>query len=189
MRFWWVRHGPTHQKTMCGWRDVPADLSDTAALQRLSDFLPAAPVVSSDLIRARATADALAFGRPRLPDAPGLREIHFGDWDGLHWTEISAQDPETARAFWENPGDLAAPGGESWNAAAARVAAAATALTPHASPDLILVAHFGAILTQLAPALDQTPAQVLAQHIDNLSVTRLEFDGTRWHAPLINHIP
>ena len=32
---WWVRHGPTHRKEMVGWSDVPADLSDTAALARL----------------------------------------------------------------------------------------------------------------------------------------------------------
>ena len=31
--FWWVRHGPTHQTAFTGWRDVPADLSDAAALE------------------------------------------------------------------------------------------------------------------------------------------------------------
>ena len=35
-RLWWVRHGPTHAKAMVGWRDLPADLSDTAALARLA---------------------------------------------------------------------------------------------------------------------------------------------------------
>ena len=52
-RFFWVRHGPTHAKTMVGWSDLPADLSDTARLARLSAHLPdGAPVVSSDLVRA-----------------------------------------------------------------------------------------------------------------------------------------
>ena len=60
-RLWWVRHGPTHQKAFTGWRDVPADLSDHAALARLDAFLPPdARLISSDLIRASATADALA---------------------------------------------------------------------------------------------------------------------------------
>jgi len=62
-----VRHGPTHAKTMVGHADVPADLSDTAALSRLSNYLPEVPVVSSDLIRASATADAICGARPRLP--------------------------------------------------------------------------------------------------------------------------
>ena len=59
---WWVRHGPTHAKTMVGWTDLPADLSDRAQLDRLRAYLPDAPVVCSDLLRARQTADAVAGG-------------------------------------------------------------------------------------------------------------------------------
>ena len=43
---------------MCGWTDLPADLGDHGALNRLSLALPDAAVVSSDLLRARSTADA-----------------------------------------------------------------------------------------------------------------------------------
>ena len=110
-RLWWLRHGPTHEKAFCGWRDVPADLSDRARLARLRDFLPQAPVVSSDLSRARQTADAVAAGRPRLPDHPDLREFHFGDWDGKTFAEVSERWPDLSRAYWEQPGDIAPPGG------------------------------------------------------------------------------
>lgn len=189
MRLWWVRHGPTHEKAFCGWRDVPADLSDHAAIARLQAFLPDAPVVSSDLIRARATADAIAGARLRLPDLPDLREFHFGDWDGMRWDDVSNRDPELSRAYWEEPGDVAPPGGESWNAAAARVDRAVAGLTAVPRPDLILVAHFGVILSQLAPVLRQTPAEVLAQRIDNLSVTCLVLDDAGGRAELINHLP
>lgn len=188
-RLWWLRHGPTHQRSFCGWTDVPADLSDTAALARLSAFLPNAPVVSSDLLRARQTADAIAQNRPRLPDMAGLREFHFGAWEGKRYDEVEKSHPETARAYWETPGDIAAPDGESWNAAATRVDKAVMQLLPQATPDLILVAHFGVILTRLQLALDQSPAQVIAQPIDTLSVTCLLHDGTRWRAEWINHIP
>ena len=81
-RFFWVRHGPTHAKAMVGWSDLAADLSDEQRLSRLSAHLPAdALVVSSDLVRATATADAIANDRERLPHDPDLREIHFGDWE------------------------------------------------------------------------------------------------------------
>ena len=189
IRLWWLRHGPTHERAFCGWRDVPADLSDTAALDRLSRFLPRAPVVSSDLIRARQTADAIAQDRPRLPDAPGLREFHFGLWEGKRHDEAEASHPHIARAYWETPGEIAAPGGESWNDAAARVDTALLSLLPHATPDLILVAHFGVIMTRLQLALRQSPQQVIAQPIDNLSVTCLTHDGQTWHAEAINHKP
>ena len=188
-RLWWLRHGPTHEKAFCGWRDVPADLSDRARLARLRDFLPQAPVVSSDLSRARQTADAVAASRPRLPDHPDLREFHFGDWDGKTFAEVSERWPDLSRAYWEQPGDIAPPGGESWNAAAARVDGAVSALLTHAAPDLILVAHFGVILSRLPGALGLDAAGVLAQPIDNLSVTCLAFDGQTWQADIINHHP
>ena len=77
-RWWWVRHGPTHEKAFVGWRDVPADLSDHAQLKRLSDFLPAdALVVSSDLIRASDTASAIQGARTELPHEHNFREMNF----------------------------------------------------------------------------------------------------------------
>ena len=119
---YWVRHGPTHEKSFVGHRDVPADLSDTAQIARLSATLPAkALVVSSDLIRSVETATAIQGTRTRLPHRVGLREFDFGVWDGLHFSEVAEKWPDTSRAYWENPGDVAPPNGESWNAAAARV--------------------------------------------------------------------
>lgn len=189
-RFWWVRHGPTHQKAFVGWRDVPADLSDTARIARLNAYLPSdAVLVASDLIRASATADVLTQ-RQRLPDLAALREFNLGDWDGKHFTEVEASHPTVSRRYWEEPGDHAPPNGESWNAAAARVSTAVnTLLAAHAGRDIIVVAHIGVILTQVQTALGVTAYQALSHHIDNLSVTCLSHDGARWVAGVINHNP
>lgn len=188
--WWWVRHGPTHQKAFTGWRDVPADLSDRAALGRLDAALPrGALLVSSDLIRARTTADRLESGRTRLPDAPDLREFHFGDWDGRHFSDVAEAHPELSRAYWETPGDVTPPGGESWNQAAARVAGYVAGLcADHPGRDIVAVAHFGVILTQIAAATGESPAAAIAQKIAPLSVTRIALSGTaRVHE--INHVP
>ncbi|MEL7301935.1 MAG: histidine phosphatase family protein [Pseudomonadota bacterium] len=187
MSVWWVRHGPTHEKVFTGWRDVPADLSNSAALARLSDFLPReAAVVSSDLQRARTTADAIQGARLRLPDHPGLREIDFGSWDGMAFDAIAARWPDLSRRFWEEPGDIAAPDGESWNGAEARVSAAIDGIARDVDGPLIVVAHFGAILTQLRRARACSAYEVLAQKIDNLSVTHLPGDRP---PEIINHCP
>lgn len=174
---------------MVGWTDLPADLTDTARLARLAAHLPQdALIVSSDLIRARDTATAIAGARRRLPDLAGLREIHFGDWEMADFD--SAGDQPRLRAFWETPGDLRAPGGESWNAASARVTAAVAALrAEHPGRDIIAVAHMGAILTQVQAALGITAYEAFGQRIDNLSVTSLRHDGRRWHSEGINHLP
>ena len=182
---WWIRHGPTHQKAFTGWRDVPADLTDIAALDRLAAFLPDAPVISSDLRRTRDTADAIARGRMRLPDQPGLREFDFGAWDGLTFDVVSARWPDLSRAYWEEPGDVTPPDGESWNTASARVEAARQDIRSRHKGDLIIVAHFGTILTQVQRAAGCSAYEVLAQPIDNLSVTCIPDDGP---ATLVNHV-
>lgn len=190
MSMWWVRHGPTHAKTFVGWRDLPADLSDKRALARLNRYLPqGAVLVSSDLIRASATADMLAGGRERMAHEADLREFNFGAWDGKHFTEVAKSHPRLSRDYWEKPGDVAAPGGESWNAVAARVSAAVDRLrAAHPGRDIVLVAHVGVILTQVQRALGISAYQALAHKIDNLSVTRLTEAGGLWQAGVINHI-
>ncbi|ABD53821.1 histidine phosphatase family protein [Jannaschia sp. CCS1] len=188
-RLFLIRHGPTHQTVFTGWRDVPADLSDTAAVARMRDHLPlGVPIISSDLIRCVATADAIAGGRLRLPHDRDLREFDFGAWDGLGFEEVGNRDPVLSRAFWDDPGDVTPPGGESWNDVATRVSAA---ITRHmaAHGDLIVVAHFGAILCQIGMLTGQTPKQIIAQKIDPLSVSEMRFNGTAWTLASVNHCP
>ena len=210
-RFWLVRHGPTHAKAMVGWTDLAADLSDTAAIGRLRDHLPrSAPVISSDLARAVATADALC-PHLRLPHDPGLREMHFGQWEMRGFAEVEAEDSALIRAFWDSPGDIRPPGGESWNDLATRTSAALDRLQGTA-PDIIVVAHFGPILAALHrvpfarvdAVVDTNPArapilaalqralrvpaiEVFANRIDNLSVTCLCLTPAEVFA--INHRP
>ncbi|MBM7068119.1 histidine phosphatase family protein [Actibacterium sp. 188UL27-1] len=186
-RIFWVRHGPTHRAEINGWTDVPADLSDHAALARLSAFLPNAPVISSDLIRAVATADAIQGDRPRLDHRADLRELHFGAWEGQRFDTLDAANSALMRSYWEAPGHQRAPGGESWNDLCARIGAAADALIADVDT-IVAVAHMGAILTQVQRANGKSAYDTLAQRISNLSVTELTYDGT-WHLVRVDHCP
>jgi broad specificity phosphatase PhoE len=188
--WWWVRHGPTHERNFVGWRDVPADLSDHARIARLNAYLPDdALVVSSDLIRASATADRLSETRTRLPHAPQIRELNFGDWDGLGFAEVAARDPDLSRAYWEDPGDITAPNGESWNDLSTRITPFVDAVNQeHPGRNIIAVAHFGVIMSQIQRAKGSTAYEALGHVIDNLSVTRITTHGT-WDVDPINHTP
>lgn len=189
----WVRHGPTHEKTFVGWRDVPADLSDTDLINRVRNHLPdRALLVSSDLIRSVTTADVLTLPRhTRLAHETDLREINFGIWDGMRFDAIAARDPQLSRAFWDNPGDVQAPEGESWNQTQARVSAVVDRLNAeHPDAHIIAVAHFGVILTQVQRALGVTAVAAMAHKIDNISVTTLRHQGKDdWEVAQINHVP
>ena len=190
-RFWWVRHGPTHAKGFVGWADVPADLSDTAALTRLDKHLPKdALVISSDLQRSVATADAICANRERLDHNRDFREMNFGDWDQKTFSDVAAIAPELSRMFWTDPGDCAPPNGESWHQTADRVTKAVEQLAQrYAGRDIIIVAHIGVILTQVQRASNMSPSAAMSFMIDNLSVTRIEYLGDAWRILGVNHKP
>ncbi|MFC3117731.1 histidine phosphatase family protein [Jhaorihella thermophila] len=104
--------------------------------------------------------------------------------------DIEAEDPVLAHAFWENSRRRAPPGGESWNDTRARVDAAIDRLvTEYRGANLVVVAHFGVILTQVQRALRTTANDALAHRIDNLSVTELAMDANGWAVLRINHRP
>jgi broad specificity phosphatase PhoE len=190
-RLWWVRHAPTHEKSFVGWRDVPADLSDAALIGRVADHLPPdAVIVASDLQRASATADAIGRDRARLPDLRDLREMDFGVWDGMHYTDVAARDPVLSRRFWEQPGDLRAPEGESWNDLRTRVARVVDDLTARfTGRDIVLVAHMGVIMSQIQRASSCTAYEALGYRIDNLSVTQVTRHPESWTLGAVNHLP
>lgn len=184
-RFWWVRHGPTHLKTLAGWTDAPADLSDSAQIDWLKNRLPDGALFSSDLLRAVQTAEALGRGAPQQD--PAIRETNFGAWEGLSHAEIAEKWPDLSHSVWTHPGHAAPPGGESWNTMAARVQAAITA-RKEIGGDVIIVAHHGPILAALQLA-SATPAdRVLAFSINNLSVTRLDWlpEAQTWRIGCVN---
>jgi broad specificity phosphatase PhoE len=188
--WWWVRHGPTHRKNFVGWSDVEADLSDTAALARLSAHLPDdAIVISSDLIRCVATADAIQADRTRLSHHQDLREFNFGDWELRDYADIAKDNADLSKEYWTNPGEAAPPNGESWNQVSKRVCDAVDAITKmHKGRHIIAVGHFGVILTQIQRAAKMPASSAIGFQIDNLSVTRVEhLGGTDWRVLGVNH--
>ena len=122
-----------------------------AALGELS----LAAVYSSPLSRALDTARpiALAHGlEPAVDD--DLREIDFGELEGLTYEEIEAGRPEVFRAWMETPTSVRFPGGESFADLRARVLRAAGAIRErHAGEAAAIVAHGGVVRVVVADAL------------------------------------
>jgi broad specificity phosphatase PhoE len=77
-------------------------------------------VYSSPLRLALETAQALAGGAS-IQILDDLREIGYGDWDGLVWAEIEARDSELAARKMGDWQAVTPPGGETWSDFSARV--------------------------------------------------------------------
>jgi broad specificity phosphatase PhoE len=144
-----IRHAETDMAgTFCGHSNPPVNERGYRQIERLLKALEAKPIeaiYSSDLERAVTTADALAkaFRRPFIVTSR-LREIDFGEWEGLTWREIEAKDAEYARAWSEAYPNLPAPGGESFAAFQSRVITEARHLLMLAGQgSLAVVTHAG----------------------------------------------
>ena len=112
LELWLVRHGETTAsvgRRLAGWSDPPLTergLRQAADLRAALDGQRFDGVWSSDLGRAVASARA-AWGEPRVDER--LREINFGELEGLSYAEVAAASPAAFATFR----DFANPAGES----------------------------------------------------------------------------
>ncbi len=103
-------------------------------------------VVSSDLRRAASTAHAIAHASSaRLELRPALREIHFGEWEGLSWEQIEQRDAAYAGQWVTAFPQLAAPQGETFPAFEARVLSALRSVTENNDDSIAVVTHAGVL--------------------------------------------
>ena len=156
-----VRHAETEESARgrCyGRLDVPLSprgLRQAEALGAALAELPLAAVYASPLARALDTARPIAAAQeldPVVLDA--LRELDFGEIEGLRYDEIEAQRPELFRAWMDDPAGVRFPGGESLGDLRARVLPAAAEIRArHVREAVAVVAHGGVIRIVLAEAL------------------------------------
>lgn len=149
-----IRHGEANgnrELRYLGATDAPLTTSGEEQARRLAEALSAAPLralYTSPLLRARATAEAvaLAHGSPVAPEIEErLREQDYGVWEGLTFAEAHARAPQ-AHADWERGAVDAPPDGESLTLLRERSVACASALAErHAGEVIALVSHVGPI--------------------------------------------
>jgi broad specificity phosphatase PhoE/ribonuclease HI len=155
-----LRHGQTEhtpERRFSGSSDLP--LSElgraearAAALSLKDRGIDA--IVSSPLRRCRETAGAAAdvLGLPVHVD-DDLRELDFGEWEGLTRDEAMGRNPLALRRFF-GATDVRAPGGESIADVSTRVARARQRiLREHAGETVLVVSHVTPIKLLLAAGL------------------------------------
>ena len=139
-------------------------------------------IVSSDLVRAAATAAAIAdvVGLPVATDS-GLRERSFGIFQGYTYAEIDARWPADAARWRHHDPAFAPEGGESLVEFSARAVAAVARMAERARGTTILVVSHGGVLDCLyraASGLDLAAPR--SWELGNASINRLLFTGERF---------
>lgn len=190
MRLLLVRHGESQGNAefrLQGRREFPLTARGASQAQRVAQRLagvPIAAVYTSPIRRALDTAAIIGgvCGLTPVPDAR-LQEYDFGETlSGLTWPEIRQRAPEVVKALASNGPEFPAyPGEEGRHAFRDRVkSAVADILERHAGdPAVAIVTHAGPIVALVMECLGRGYGRPIPFHIDNASVTELEFDDIR----------
>lgn len=132
-RILFVRHGETDYNAegrLQGQQDIPLNgrgRAQASAIGRsLAKLMPEAIAAleaadaffASPLLRVRETMElaraALGLPPTRYALAPELKELTFGEWEGLTWPQVAKRDPAGARAREADKWNFAPPDGESY---------------------------------------------------------------------------
>ncbi len=161
-----LRHGETTQGgglrgsldddlTDTGWRQM----REACAAQGTWDA-----IISSPLKRCAAFAAELAASRGLpLELADGLRELHFGDWEGCHPRDLMVDQADLLGQFWADPYARPAPGGEHLLAFEERILASCADLAQRYAGQRLLVVTHGGVMRLLLARARQLPRHHLLQ--------------------------
>ena len=188
-----VRHGETAWNAdtrLQGQLDIPLNETGRCQAARAGRALAHEgidAIWSSDLARARETAEAIALAieeatgrRLRVEFDRGLRERGFGAFEGHTYAEIDVRFAELALRWRRRDPSFAPEGGESLIEFHARCIGTATRLAArHAGDTIALVAHGGVLDCLHRAALGLDLQAVRTWEIGNASINRLLYSGGR----------
>jgi probable phosphoglycerate mutase len=176
-----VRHGETAwnvEARLQGQLDIPLNERGREQARRTAHWLAEDHpdvVVSSDLARAQATAQAIAtFNRCPLELDAGLRERSFGRFQGMTHTEVAARWPEQSLRWKSRDPEFAPGDGESLTVFYARCIEATLRIAErHAGKTVVLVAH-GGVMDCLYRAATRVPLDApRIWSLDNAAINRM----------------
>lgn len=183
MKIYLIRHGRQCDKRC----NVDVDLSEEGFRQadlagkRMKDW-GIQKVYSSDMIRARQTAEtANKYWNVEHEIIPKLREMDFGDMEGLMAEEISEKYADFQAAQKMMTQDLRYPGGESPGDVAKRGLEALDIIINSGYEKVAVATHgvwIRAIVCELF-GIDIAKWQLLGVTFENSSITQIDYDAER----------
>jgi probable phosphoglycerate mutase len=150
--FYLIRHGETAHNAggvTMGQLDIPLNALGLEQARQTAAALAGHPIgriVSSDLVRASATAAPLAGALGLAVETdPRLRELSFGIFEGRRITDCAREHPETVAEWRRGTFDFAPPGGETRRSLMERTGAVLRELLDGPHDHVALFAHGGTL--------------------------------------------
>lgn len=197
MELYLVRHGETEsnkERRYQGWTESPLSKKGARQAEKVGFFLAGQGLEGlycSDLKRAVNTARVIGAGSGLKPVVnPLLREIHFGQWEGLTFDQIEGTWGEEINLWLDNPFHKSTPGGEALAEVCGRMQSFLEELEekiPHGQR-IAAVSHGGSIRALLYQLLDLDKSSFWDIKIGNASVSLIRKEGDRYKVVYYNRI-
>ena len=177
-----IRHGETDSNLghkFQGQMDLPLNATGLAQARQMAAYMADKKIdaiYSSSMLRAKMTTAVLAQSRGMAYRSMDLlKEISFGDWEGLEYAEITARWPKEMEAFLHRPAEWEPPHGETFAAAQERCRLALEQIFAEQGHDknIAIVSHGGIIRLQLCLALGIPLNNLWRLSVYNVSVSTL----------------
>ncbi|WP_378956287.1 histidine phosphatase family protein [Pelosinus sp. sgz500959] len=143
---------------------------------------------ASDLSRALKTAECIG-AKHNLPvtAVPELREINFGEWEGLTFESINSQSKDERSKLFTHPDEIIIPGGETFRQVKERAINAITKLVAqHPDQTIVIVSHGATIRTVLCAVLNIHLNHLWKIKQDNTAINVLEYYDENVMVSLVN---
>ena len=191
-----VRHGQTLwnlEMKYQGHTDIALSELGIEQAKRVSKRLMSeefSAVYSSDLVRAFETANIIAAPKKiKVNTDCDLREICFGDWEGLTYAEINEKWPNALNQFLSDTTKITIPNGESFETLKQRSDVAINKiLEKHKKETVVVVAHGATIRAMICSALNLPLDYVWRIRQDNTAVNMVEYHKNNNIVTLLNDI-
>ena len=191
-RLYLTRHGEVVKVGVYhGQTDVDITPTGVKQMERLRDLLKdkkLQAVYSSDLSRTWKGAEIIAQPHGLSPQAfPQFREVHFGRWQGLSYSQVMEQYPSDIPQWLKNVDQFCIPEGESMIQVRQRaIPQLQELIEQHRGKEFVLVCHGALNRLILAEAQHLPMAHLLRMEQDYGCLNIIEYSSTWSVVKLMN---
>ncbi|MFW9990274.1 MAG: histidine phosphatase family protein [Candidatus Odinarchaeota archaeon] len=196
MKIIFIRHGQTdsslHQRLSGSRTNEHLNKTGIDQIQHLKSFLKIynpTKFYSSSLLRAKQSAEIMLETKSnKIIELDELREIDFGDWEGLTFEELNKNHSKDFINWMDFPDQFTPPNGESISMLCSRIKKVMKHLLDSIDSTCFVFTHGGPIRAVLINSLQIPLSKYWSLKIPHGSATCVEYSNNRFYLHYLGRV-